>query len=116
MPICEFSTDDWRSDVAVYQTPNGFAINVAASRPVGVVPRTPELNLDTLKDRSYIRSLRVQLKFLQSCQREAVGLEYDGKIIEASDHEDLISKLGKIKRAGYRVPGFMFYRGSQVAA
>lgn len=104
MYLCDFSTNDYRCDICIKKASDGFELIVAANRPIGVVPRSFHHNETGVPSTSYLLAKERQLMFLKHCEREAIGLGFDGKIINLASEEELLKMVKQLKKAGYRVP------------
>lgn len=99
MSYCRFSSDNWKSDVYVYETDRGFMVDIAANRFVGRIPRTLPINSP-----NWYKSYLKQSKYVHKAKTVPIGGKFDGGYFLCSTRQELIEKLKMLKRAGYRIP------------
>jgi hypothetical protein len=105
MAYCRWSSDNWKSDVYVYEG-DCFVIHVASRRRVGVENLPPEpLATITSDDRDvWMKKYREHREMLESLPLVDIGLPHDGETIECSDASDCVAALLLLRAEGYHVP------------
>lgn len=106
MSYCRWSSDDWTCDVYVYEGSCGFVIHVAGNRVCGDIPRTPELTTDPASIEAYVAAHQAQMKFLETCQRQPIGLPFAGESLSAESAGECADELEKLRTLGYNVPQY----------
>lgn len=101
MSYCRWSDDNWKSDVYVYETNDGFVVSVAAGRYVGDVPKLPSID-----NPEFFEAYAKQNLLIAEMPIKKIGLEYDGQDFCFKTLEALMEKLLDIQKAGYHVPEF----------
>ncbi len=103
MSYCRFSSDNWKSDVYVYENRDDrFVICVADNRVVGDVPPAPS----GLPPEEHQLALQEQQAFLDTAKREPINGFYDGEIFAFDTAEDAAFRLEEIRAMGYHVPQY----------
>lgn len=102
MSYCRFSCDNWSSDVYCYESEQGYVTHVASSRIVGEVPPIPSF-LD-VPQKEFFDAVRKQNEFIDSAQREPIGLKHDGEMFIDNTPEEMIDRLIYLGGEGYFVP------------
>ena len=106
MSYCRWSSDNFQCDVYCYGDVNGgYTTHVAANRPVGDVPKTPELDPANIDE--YVRASQAQLKWLELCERRPIGLPHDGESYNDPDLPSFLARLEGLKAVGYNVPDWV---------
>ncbi len=100
MSYCRWSSNDFGCDLYVYEGEDGFAIHVASNRVVGNVPSVDWSSAEKLHE-----TYKAQMEFLDSANREPIGLQYDGESFYGLDHENAVDTLLVLEAAGYIFPG-----------
>lgn len=104
MSYCRFSSDDWKSDVYVYESQEGYVIHVAGNRLVGAIPALPE---EVNTEAFWVR-YKEQMDFVTQAARVNIGGAFDGADFTLSTLEELRDKLRELVAAGYHVPAHVF--------
>lgn len=100
MSYCRWSSNNWKCDLYIYQTTNGYyTTHVARNRVVGEVPFSDWSSPETL-----YASEKAQADFLDTCRREPIGLPCDGMTFEYDSLTDLCASVVKLQAMGYIVP------------
>jgi hypothetical protein len=102
MSYCRWSSDNWTSDVYVYEAEDGFTVHVASKRIVGDIP--PILNLDK---EEWLESYQKQMEFIHTAEHKTIGGAFDGKTFCYDTLGLLVEGLRMLKRAGYRIPEYL---------
>jgi hypothetical protein len=103
MAYCRWSSDNWRSDVYVYESDQGIAIHVAGMRYVG---ERPEGSWIKEKDGKLVVDEDFALRsrqWLETADMVAIGGPSDGDTY-ACDHAEALETLARLRREGYHVP------------
>jgi hypothetical protein len=103
MSYCRFSSDNFKSDVYVYENIiGGYTIHVAQSRVIGDVPKIPNLIEASLND--YMEAYTKQTEFMKTADYENIGLKYDGKTFNIDSATECAEKLIELRKEGYHIP------------
>lgn len=106
MSYCRWSSDDFSCDVYVYEDVGGYwAIHVAGARVVGDVPSTKGLLTTDTVD-AYLIAHAAQMAFLDTCEREPIGLPHDGESFDCDSPEEAADTLEMLRGLGYIVPQY----------
>lgn len=106
MSYCRWSSDNWKSDVYVYEAKEGFIIHVAGARYVGNIP--PLLGWNDATQDEYFARYKEQMDFVKQAVTVDIGGEFDGVDFTLATLEELRDKLREIAAAGYHVPEYVF--------
>lgn len=105
MSYCRWSSDDWRSDVYVYEHYMGaWVIHVAGNRVVGDIPKLPAPTMSNIEE--YMAAHRAQMAFLDKCSREPITLPHAGETFDCASPGDCAAKLLELRELGYHVPQY----------
>jgi len=104
MSYCRFSSDDWKSDVYVYESQEGYVCRVASNRILGDIPPL----LDDMQSPYYWVRHKEQLDFVSEAPRVPIGGDHDGEDFVTCDLAHLRDKLRELVAAGYHVPAYVF--------
>ena len=109
MSYCRWSTDNFRSDVYVYEdSRGGWTTHVAVRRRVG--PRLPDAPLSLLRRDTRLRRLVWRAwraaadTSLSLCPLVRIGGPVDGKTFNDPTARECAMTLARLIVAGYRVP------------
>jgi hypothetical protein len=109
MSYCRWSCDNWKSDVYVYESADGFVTHVAVNKIVGTVPAVPHI-LDLTEGRisldDYRRASVKASRFLDRCKRAPLGLPSDGKTFIDATPDECAETLLRLRAEGYHVPQY----------
>lgn len=106
MSYCRFSSDNWRSDIYCFEHYEGyFATYVAANRVVGDIPEVPCIDGTPVEE--WVAANRAQMEWLETCQREAIGLPHDGEAFQDPDLPSFLARLEHLKAVGYHLPDWV---------
>lgn len=108
MSYCRWSSDDYRSDLYVYEAADGFVVHVASRRyvyPEGVMP--PEITLE-VGDPGWAgawteRSMAVQA-IIETLELEHIDLPQSGESFYCLDAEEAAAKVAELRAIGFCVP------------
>lgn len=105
MSYCRWSSDNFASDVYVYEyVHGGFNIHVAGNRIVGNVPPLP--NILEVGNDEFVAAHRRQMDFVRSAKHAPIGLPHDGETFNEPDIPATIARLLELRAAGYIVPEY----------
>ena len=102
MSYCRFSDENFKSDVYVYETKNGYVVHVASNRVVGDI--TPIPIFDSEDTDPFFAAHKQQMIDMESATHVDIGGLFDGDTFTCVELSDLLSVLHKIADAGYHVP------------
>lgn len=103
MSYCRFSSDNWKSDVYVYESDEGYQIHVADNRIVGDAP--PLLDVFGA---GFAARYREQMEFVNQAERVKINGVFDGADFTLATLAELRDKLRELTAAGYHVPEYVF--------
>ncbi len=104
MSYCRWSTNDYRCDVYVYQSSEGWDTHVARHRhevPDGAFP--PPVDPSEDLDGWVLRS-EVVRALIHEAERKPIGLRYDGESYVDATPGECADRLEQLRALGYRVP------------
>lgn len=109
MSYCRFSSDDFQSDVYVYEdVSGGFTTHVASKRRVFKGPLPPRLPLPEKTDRQwaecYLAREREVMRMVGEADLVDIGLPYDGQTFNDPTPGAAADRLEMLRKAGYNVP------------
>jgi hypothetical protein len=99
MSYCRWSSNDFCCDLYVYEGDDGIVIHVASRRILGDVPKLDWASAETLYS-----TYKKQDEFMQTAQREDIGLSQDGESFYGLSHVAAISLLEMLRDEGYKFP------------
>jgi hypothetical protein len=107
MSYCRWSSDNWMCDIyCYYSTGDKYVTHVAGNRVVGNIPKIPKYS-ESSKD-EWNKAYKAQMDFMDSCEREYIGLPYDGMTFEDDTLIDFLNRLTHLRNTGYNIPDFVF--------
>lgn len=110
MSVCRFSSDDWRSDLYIYESRQGWEVHVAARRHVPRVPLPPPLDFEMVPHdertiRAWVeRSAEVTRIIMAESDLVDIGLPHDGESQTFSDPAAAAVWVEELAALGYCVP------------
>lgn len=123
MSYCRFSSDDFRSDVYVYEHVfGGIAIHVAGNKPRGWIPRIwkiphqhividdqPATRWERLRYKlhlwAFLTTYRLQQRYLRLAPRRFyTDRPFAGESFYGLSYDEAIERLMELEEYGYRVP------------
>lgn len=105
MAYCRWSSDNWNSDVYVFEHYNGlYCIMVRGSVYPKEFPVKP--NAGEMGEEEYAQKLREYGKLLVEVKMEKFDMPLAGQTIELSSLPQLYEKLIWMQQSGYNVPQF----------
>lgn len=110
MSYCRWSSDDFRCDIYCYEdVSGGFTTHVAGNRVRGEIPRE-RFDLLMKPDRTegelqeFMASHKAQMDYLETAERESIGLPYDGQSFNDPDLKSFLKRLLHLRATGYNFP------------
>ena len=109
MSYCRFSSDDWRSDVYVYEDVGGFwQIHVAGMR--NATPAPPIDNaIDTRTDDGmllWVEQHRRQMEFIKMTAKVPIDHEQAGASYHYATPGEAADRLDQLASQGFHVPAY----------
>ena len=101
MSYCRFSDDNWKSDVYIYESADGYVCHVASNRIVGDIPKV-EYNTTV----GFAMSHPIQMNYVENAERVAIGGVHDGETRVFDTLQELSDFTGELIAAGYHVPAW----------
>lgn len=104
MSYCRWSSDDFWSDIYCYEDLTScYTIHVACKRIAGDIPKTMHLlSRDTIP--AFMEAHKKQVAFLDTAEREPIGLPHDGETFSYGLPGEAADKLDELRDMGYHVP------------
>lgn len=107
MSWCRFSSDNFRCDLYVYESDDGFAVHVASNRHMGPLLEFPYLgdipsDADGVARWTYLH--QAATRPLEDCPTIPIGGPYDGQAFYALAPDELVETLEMLRDAGYLMP------------
>ncbi len=103
MSYCRWSTDDFQSDVYVYESDWGFVIHVASARRVFNEPLPPQVDLHEDID-GWLKRHNKVTQMCETATMVPLELEGAGETYTYRDPREAATKLRELKAAGFYVP------------
>lgn len=101
MSYCRWSTDDFQSDVYVYESDSGFMIHVAAAHPI--MKNLPP-KVDLTDYRNWRERYDKVSQILKNAPREPIDEQYAGRSFIYSTAKECAEELQKMQAVGVYVP------------
>lgn len=103
MSYCRFSSDNFKSDVYVYESCyGGWDLHVASNRIVSELPPVPYFF--EVEAGEWMRAHNAQREALKTAERESIGGEYDGESYNFCTLDECYQFLNILSENGYHVP------------
>jgi hypothetical protein len=103
MSYCRFSSENFASDVYVYESvAGGFVTHVAGSRVIGEVPKLLRPTKENADE--YLDARLAQSKFLDSAEYADIELEHAGESFSDDTAAECADRLESLRAIGYHVP------------
>ena len=107
MSYCRFSSDDFQSDVYVYDnTYGGITIHIANTKVIYKEPIPPNVEISEETMPLCCARIRKISKMVEHADHVPIGLSYDGETIYASSQEECAKILENLRKEGYRIPQY----------
>lgn len=101
---CRFSSDNFKSDLYIYEGYDGYSVNVASRKIVQELPPL-DFRYDDKDGWKYLfESMKKQDEALETCTRVDIGLPYDGKSFSVDTAKECVDLVKHLVEIGYRVP------------
>ena len=108
MSYCRWSSVNWRCDLYCYgDVSGGFTTHVAGNRIVGAIPQEPMWKLLTTDPDRFAREHKAVMEFLQTCDRQPIGLPHDGETFNDPDLPAFYARLVALRDLGYHCPHYL---------
>ncbi len=110
MSYCRWSSDDFGCDLYCYGSDRGEETHVASRRIVGEIPKVgPFPRGDAPKEEweAFAARHKAQSEWLKTCEREPIGLAYDGESFLDHSPAEFLETLLMLRAAGYRFPDYV---------
>ena len=109
MSYCRWSSDQFGSDVYVYEAVDGgYTCHVAARRHASDEPKPPafegELTPESVPQ--YMAAHHALMEWCEGAHMEPIGLPHDGDSINLDTPGEMADKLVELKEEGYHVPQY----------
>lgn len=111
MSYCRFSSEDFSSDVyCIANAGGGYTIYVAGVRCIGDIPKLLpwEIMDEEYGLRKFTDRFNEQLKFVESCPKEEIKLQYAGDSLNEPDAVSFLNRLEELRKLGYSIPDYVF--------
>ena len=106
MSYCRWSSDDWSCDLYCYEdVSGGWTTHVGCNRIIGDVPK--ELDLRIATPEAWLDSHREAMRFVETAEREPIGLPHDGETFNDPTLETFKQRLLDLRAVGYRFPDYV---------
>lgn len=102
MSYCRFSSDDFRSDVYVYQGDGYWAVHVASSRLRFTAPIPAPVDIADIE--GWLERHRIVAQMCKEAATEPIGLPQDGASFYLDSPGEAADRLQELAEAGYHVP------------
>jgi hypothetical protein len=106
MSYCRFSSDNFKSDVYVYESCyGGFDVHVAGNRIASEIP--PLYKWNEVSSEEYFKRHNEQIEAVRDAESKSIGGVHDGGYFNFSTLEELLEFLNSLPPLGYHVPGYV---------
>ena len=109
MSYCRFSSDDFKSDVYVYEdVGGGYTTHVAGRRVVGDAPHLDWKGFvaGVVTPEEFTRQNKAQHEWLDRAEHIEIGLSHDNESFYHLSLEETIETLEMLRAEGYYVPQY----------
>ncbi len=106
MSYCWFSSDNWKSDVYIYDGSEGITCHVSTIYYNGYIPKLPDIK--TCKPGEWSKALEKQYRALDKCIKMKHKSDLAGDTFYTKDPQEMIRYLRIIQQEGFHVPSFIF--------
>ena len=105
MSYCRWSSDNWTSDVYVYEScDGGYDVHVATKRYVNEIPKLPPFD----DSNDWYGDYHAQMEAVKASPTKEIGGKFDGMSFNVGTLESLALLLEEISMSGYHVPAYVF--------
>lgn len=105
MSYCRFSSNDYQSDVYVYEDVNGgFTTHVASKRYVFKEPLPDRIPFSTTNLQAWLDRQATILRMCHEADMEPIKLEGAGQSFNDETAEECAQRLERLRALGFRVP------------
>lgn len=103
MSYCRFSSDDYKSDIYVYENmQNKFSIHLAGNRIIEEVPKIPAWGTTTEKE--FFEAQKKQSDFMLNTTHEKIELDGAGDSFEVDTPGECAEMLIMFRDRGFHIP------------
>jgi hypothetical protein len=115
MSYCRWSSDNFKSDLYVYEHVAGFfSINVASRRLVETPPEVPPLTeAKFMPDEEstqwwadWLTAHNAQMAWLETAEYQKIDLPHAGESFAEATAADAVARLKMLQELGYHVPQY----------
>lgn len=104
MSYCRWSSDNFKSDVYVYESCHGgFDIHIASNRIVSELPEPPSINLEA---EEFEKQHKAHHLALEQAERENIDLPHAGESLNEATAGETAARLLQLRYYGYYVPQY----------
>lgn len=136
MTLVRWSSDNFKCDLLIYKSDQGWEVHVAATRVLGDIPQVPHFSQEQMEEatnsgkrdsgcscdicraenesgpeaffKKYFEQNKRQSEFMKTAKHGPIGLPCDGKIFVEKTLDDLISRVKSLGAMGYVFPTYLF--------
>lgn len=102
MSYCRWSTDNYKCDLYVYESAQGYVVHVAARRIAGDIPPVP--NIMKTPPKVWTDAFVQQSNYLAIAERVDITLPHAGETFVLRTLFELRDKLNELRVIGYNFP------------
>jgi hypothetical protein len=104
---CRWSSDDFQSDVYVYEdVSGGFTTHIAGNRVVFAEPLPPEIPYSKENSSVWMKRYAVVSKMLEAAEHVAIDLPHAGETFSDPTPAACADRLEELRALGYVVPQY----------
>lgn len=111
MSYCRWSSDNFACDLYCYESADGFVTHVAGNRIIGDIPKISLFPTDGEDTKAwaakFTEEMKAQHAFLDTCEREPIGLPFDGQTFTDPTLAEFRARLIGLREAGYHFPDYV---------
>ena len=104
MSYCRWSSDDWRSDLYIYEASDGYYIHVARNRKPQAFFDAIPVPLSYVPFAAQFERGQQIMAMLDDYESEPIGLPHDGETLILADAEETARAVEWLAAVGYYVP------------
>ena len=98
MSYCRFSSDNWKSDLYIYEGECGIYVGVKGIKRIGDI-----FPLDFNSPEALLDSYKKQMKSLDNCTIVPINLPFAGESFWFDELESSITFVKQLKELGYHI-------------